>query len=306
MNNILITGANGFVGQSLITKLLEKKEQVYALTMSNTKKTEKLLGTSNIFKADLTNYNLIEKIIAKVMPQTIYHLAAYPDKGANMSDIKASFRSNVLGTLNLLMASNKVKYKSFIFAGSLKEYGNQPVPFKENYPLNPMSSYAASKTAAEQYCSLFISLNKPITCLRFATIYGPGQNQNTLISSVIKSALSNKDIMITSGEQARDFLYIDDAVGALIKSANKLHPQGEVYNIGSGSEISIIDIVKKLVILCKSKSQIKRGAVLQRRNEVMHMYGDILKAKNTLKWIPKTSLDEGLLKKIAWFRSTRV
>lgn len=306
MSNILVTGASGFIGKSLIAKLLKRKEQVHAIVMSNTHPLKKLLGTSRVYRADLSNYSLIEKIITKIMPQIIFHLAAYPDKGNDLKDIQATFRSNVLGTLNLLMASNRINYENFVFAGSFKEYGDQPVPFKENYRLNPLSSYATSKAAAEQYCDLFQSFGKPITRLRLATIYGPGQDQNTLISSVIKSALSNKKVMITTGEQTRDFLYVGDAVNALIKSAIIPSAKGEVYNIGSGSETRIADIVEKIVRLCKSNSQIRKGAVPQRINEVMHMYGDVSKAKKKLRWEPKTNLNEGLLKTIEWFRNTQV
>lgn len=304
MNKILVTGASGFIGKSLIPKLLERKEQVHAIVLTNAGPVRKLLGTSRVYKADLSNYSLIEKIIAKIMPQTIFHLAAYPDKENDIKNIQASFRSNVLGTFNLLMASKRIDYKSLVFAGSFKEYGNQPVPFKEDYKLNPKSPYAVSKAAAEHYCNLFHqSFGKPITCLRLATIYGPGQDQMTLISSVIKSALANKEVLITTGEQARDFLYVGDAVDAFIKASTIPAVKDKVYNIGSGNEITIEDIVEKIVKLCKSRSQIKKGAVQQRRNEIMHMYGDISKAKKTLRWEPKTSLDEGLSKTIEWFRN---
>lgn len=300
MSRILVTGASGFVGKHLIKRLFQN-EEIYGIVKSN-KAALRGLRLSKIYQADLSNYASVAKIITDANPDRIFHLAAYPDKGNNTGHIKAAFDSNVFGTLNLLMASRNINYKRFIFAGSYKEYGNKAVPFSEDSSLKPLSGYAASKAAAEQYCNLFQALGKPITMLRFATTYGPGQEQATLIASTIKSALLNEKIVITSGNQTRDFLYIDDAVSALIKSAYSPYAEGEIFNIGSGYEIKVKEIVKEIVKICKSKSKVKAGELPQRQNEVLHMYGNTAKAHKLLKWHPKTKLEDGLKRTVKWYK----
>lgn len=297
---ILITGAQGFIGKHLCNRLIQNKEQVYGVIRPNTQLLKRL-NNSHLYCADVADYPSVEKIVAKIKPDIFFHLAAYPDTSNDKHPIPAMFNSNVLGTFNLLMASKNIPYKRFIFVGSYKEYGNHPVPFKEDYELKPQSSYAASKAAAEQYCALFNSFGKPITRLRLATVYGPGQSQGTLIGHTIKSACTNAEIVTTSGTQARDFLYVDDAIEALMTAAYHPMAVGKVFNIGSGYETSVKEMVETIVKLCRSKSKINR-CLSQRVNDPPHMYGDISKARKLLNWSPTTSLDDGLKKTIEGHR----
>jgi len=300
---ILVTGASGFIGKNLIKKLLQGSEQVYGIVKSDIKPLKDLLSASRIYKLDLSNYHLVEKAVKKIKPDIIFHLSAYPDKGNKPEHIINTFSSNVVGTFNLLRATSNLNYKRLVFSGSYKEYGSQPVPFKEHYILNPLSCYAASKAAAEAYCKLFHSMGKPIVRLRFSTVYGPGQRGTAaLIPMTIQNALKGKEIIVTSGNQARDFIHIDDTVDALIKSASIPHAVGEALNIGSGYEIQIKKVVETIVNLCRSKSAVKIGALPQRRNEVMHMFGDISKAARILNWQPNTKLETGLRNTIEWHK----
>src|SRR3989338_945970 len=230
---ILVTGASGFLGRHLIKKLAADNGQVYGIVNSRLTSVKGLIDQAKIYKANLSDYSSAEKIITKIKPDIIFHLAGYLGKSEGAEEIKHAFESNVLCTLNLLISGNAVNYSRLVFAGSYAEYGSQAVPFREEYKLNPASSYGTSKAVAELYCRLFQAYGKPITILRFSALYGPCQQISSLIPSVINSALAGKEIIMTQGTQSRDFLYVDDAVNALLKSAANPRAKGEIFNIGS-------------------------------------------------------------------------
>lgn len=299
---ILVTGASGFLGRHLVEKLVLDNQQVCCIVNSNPNSLKEFSGSARIYKVDLCDYNSAEKVIAKVKPGIIFHLAGYLGKSEDANEIRHAFESNVVSTLNLLTASNDINYSRFVFAGSYAEYGNQAVPFKEECRLDPVSSYGASKAAAETYCRLFQGYGKPVAILRFSALYGPYEQESSFIASAIRSSLAGKGIAMTQGNQTRDFLYVGDAVNALLKSAASRNAAGGIFNIGSGKEVQIRKIAEKIVKLCKSKSRINAGALPQRKNEVMRVYGDISKAKRLLEWHPETGLEDGLRKTIKWHR----
>lgn len=285
--NILITGANGFIGRNLIN-ILDKDNNIYSIDINETSLLNK--------KTTFFNIDITEKFELRESFDHIFHLAAFPDHLINLKNIEKSIKLNVQSTLNLL-TSIKNNYGSFVHIGSYKQYGVLPTPFKED-KTDPVNPYAISKDTTEKLLKL---LNLPIVFVRLSPVYGPFQKSPQLIPSIIESCITGKELNLTKGEQKRELTYIEDAISALIKAA-LIKPE-EVINIGCGKEYSIKELVKRIVNLTHSSIIPNFGALPYRDKEIFHMVGDNSKAKRLLNWEPKFDLEEGLIKTIDWYRN---
>ncbi len=307
---ILITGISGFIGKNLIKKLLKEDYIIYGIVknrkeIKKIKKYIKLLDSKRILKIDITNFKRLSRALRRIKPKYIIHLAALADPSRDIKNLEETFENNVIGTLNLLVASKDINYDKFINISTAEVYSSHKVPFKEGMKPNPVSPYSASKICSETYCNLFSrTYNKPITTLRFFLIYGPNQNTNTFIHAIINNALKNKDIIMTKGEQKREFTYVNDAVDAIIKTLKNKKSNFEIINIGSGKQHKLIDVAENVIKLTKSKSKIITS-LPYRKNELMEYQADTKKAFKLLKWRTKTSLEKGLIKTIEVYRNRK-
>lgn len=282
-NNILITGADGFIGRNLINNL--KNNNIYSIDINKSNFLDE--------KTTFLNIDLTKKFELKESFDYIFHLAAFPDSSINLENINKLIKLNIIGTLNLI---NSLKnFESFVHIGSYKQYGNLPVPYKEEQT-NPITPYAISKDATEKFLRL---LNLPIVFVRLSPSYGPFQKPPQLIPSIIESCLNGNELNLTKGEQKRELTYVEDITSALIKSA--LIKPKEILNIGYGKEYSIKEIVEKIIKLTNSSIVPNFGALPYRKNEVFRMLGDNSKTKKILNWQPKFDLEEGLKKTIEWY-----
>ncbi len=212
-------------------------------------------------------------------------------------------RVNIEGTKNLLEASRDIPYKCFINTGSSSEYGYKNNPMKETDSCNPVSYYAATKLASTNICKIFAEINnKPIVTLRLFSVFGPYEEPSRFIPTIMKSLIRGEKIKITSGNQRRDFVYIDDVSDAYLQAltlGRKI--KGEVCNIGTGEEYSNDKIVKNLFYVTKNKTEIKKGEYPKRTWDTPHWKADVLHAKKILGWKSKYTLDMGLTKTYSWF-----
>lgn len=295
---VLVTGGNGFIGSHLSKRLIEENADVFVIDKKKIKDTSDKI---RYYNADITKFEDIKKIVEKIQPEKIYHLAAYADVRRIPSLMDKMLQVNVLGTVNLLNALDG-RYDCFINTGTSEEYGAGQAPFKEDQIPMPVSPYSASKVATTMICQMYNrSLGHPTVTLRPFLIYGPNQSPTMLIPQVILSCLQKKPFKMTKGEQTRDFNYVDDVIDACIKASTTKRAIGEVINIGSGKEYKIIDVVKKIVKMMKNPIKVDVGAKPYRPGEVMHFYSSNIKAKEILGWHPKVDLDEGLRRTIKWY-----
>ncbi len=303
---VLVTGISGFICSHLARRLLEEGAEVYGLVRrsSNLWRIHDIKNQINLHYVDLRDFESVRKVVLDIEPQKIFHLAAYVDVSRSFEVMDEMIEVNIKGTLNLLRALDGIDYDCFINTGTCEEYGDNPVPFREDQVPSPVSPYSASKVSTTLFCQmLHKTMGLPIITVRPFLTYGHMQESNMLISSVIKKAVKRERFEMTEGEQTREFNYVDDIVDGFIKASVTKKAIGEIINICNGKEYKIKDVVVKILNIMGNPIEPLIGALPYRKGETMHFYCDNTKAKELLDWNPKVSLDEGLEKTINWYKN---
>ncbi|MBN2463324.1 MAG: SDR family NAD(P)-dependent oxidoreductase [Dehalococcoidia bacterium] len=301
----LVTGVSGFIGSHLARRLVREDAEVHGLARadSNLWRLEDIKDEIIIHHSDIRDFTTTRTIVAAIKPQKIFHLAAYVDTTRSPEVINEMVEVNLRGTLNLLRALNWINYDCFINTGASEEYGDNPAPFREDQIPNPSSPYSASKVSATAFCqTLHKTHGAPIITLRPFLTYGPGQEGNMLIPSLIKKTIMNEEFEMTKGEQTREFNYVDDIVDAYIRASIIPRAIGEIINIGNGLEYKVIGVVKMVLRLMESSLKPRVGALDYRHGEAWHFFCDNTKAKEILGWQPAVNLEDGLKNTINWSR----
>lgn len=311
--NVLVTGADGFIGSHIAKALVDKDADVVTIVRDLKKKSNiDILGLRskiNLVHGDIVNYADCERTINEYDVDFCFHIAAQALVGpANRSPL-STFESNIKGTWNILEVCRLSKtVRGIIVASSDKAYGQQKkLPYTEESPLVGYFPYDSSKVCAELLARCyFMTYNLPLAITRNANTYGPADtNMSRIIPDVITSLLRNQQPIIRSdGTPERDYMYIKDAVNAYLTLAENLHRKdviGQAFNFGSGKPIRVMDLYNKIIKLMEKS--IKPKILSQSKNEIDRQYLSIEKAKRVLKWQPEYSLDAGLKETIAWYKS---
>lgn len=305
MNNIyLVTGASGFVGANLVRRLVNNGKNVHILTR-NKKLNSRLFDIASkitVHEVDLLNPKLF-KIINRIKPTYIFHLAVYGSL-PNEKDMNDLINTNLLGTANLINALKQNKFKLMINTGSSSEYGIKKDPMQESDFLIPVNDYGIIKAATTMFASKEALRNSlPIITFRLFSPYGAYEHATRLIPSVILNALKNRPIKVGNKQSVRDFTFVDDAVDAYLLACRLKFNRGEIFNIATGKQHKISEVVETIINKTNSKSKIKWGtkAKQERQIEPNKWEADIKKSKKLLNWKPKYSLEQGLGKTIDWF-----
>lgn len=319
---ILITGGAGFIGSHLARRLLKEKNTVYVIDNLSTGsiKNIKDLRSNKKFKFymdTIMNKNVMEKLIKKV--DMIYHLAAAVGVKYIIDNPLESIKTNISGTEIVLELANKHGKKKILFASTSEVYGKNTstkVSFSENddrvmgSTLISRWSYACAK-ALDEFLALAYHREKkvPVIIARFFNICGPGQSgrYGMVIPRFVKHALLNQPITVYGdGKQTRSFTHVHDAVGAIIKLANKKNAIGKVFNLGSTYAISIEKLAKKIKKMTKSKSRILyipyEKAYEKGFEDMRHRRPNINKLKKAINFKPVYSIDDILNDTINFFR----
>jgi len=304
---ILVTGAAGFIGSHLTRRLLEEGAEVHILLRKDTDqfRIQDFLEDLTIWYGDLKDFQGICSCIRGSRPQIIFHLAALLNVSRASELIESMIDVNIKGTLNLLrgVIKENITLEFFINTGSSEEYGNGPVPFSEDQREIPVSPYSASKVAATYFCQMiYRSMGLPIVTLRPFLVYGPDQDTDMFIPSLIQHCLEGKDFPMTEGDQTREFNYIDDIVEAYLLAVICPQAVGEVINIGNGIEYTIRDVAEKIVHMMGDPIKLLVGALPKRPGETDHFFCNNEKARKLLGWSPKINIDEGLERTIEWYK----
>jgi len=307
--NILVTGATGFVGANLVRRLIKNKNKIHIILRktSDTWRINDVKEKLNIYYADLNNNKELNKVIQRIKPNIIYHLATYGSYPFHRENSLKILETNILGTYNLLNACIDYGFNAFINIGSSSEYGVKSNPMSENDLLEPNSYYGVAKASQTLLCqSLAKNNNLPIVNLRLFSPYGPYEEPTRLIPILINSCLIGKDLNLVSKKTVRDFNFIDDIVDAFLKTAsnaNKL--SGEILNIANGKQRTLEEVVSLIINLTKSKSKLNWGGMKDYSPETGIWEADISKAKKLLKWQPNYDLERGIKETINWFKKNR-
>lgn len=302
----LITGSSGFVGSYLLRKIIEKNlGEVHILLRSTSKcwRIQDLLSKCHVHQVDLMNKEELKKVVKKINPTIIYHLAAY---GAYPFQTEAQpiLETNLMGTWNLLEATKDIPYKLFINTGSSSEYGFKSKPMKETDILEPASYYAVSKAATTQLCAYFAkSEHKPVVTFRLFSVYGPYEEPSRLIPTLMMALRNKTPMQLVSPKTSRDMIYIDDVVHAYLSVAKLSKLCGDAINIGTGKQSTIKQIVQESQKASKKKTEFRWGTMDQRIWDTNIWVADSTKLQKVLHWKPQTTLLKGLTLTWKWFET---
>lgn len=301
----LVTGASGFVGSGVARKLATLGCEVHVLVRPEAD-AWRLEGVENEIHwhfADLTDGERVREIVAAAAPTVIYHFAthgAYP----NQTDADRIILTGVFGTWNLLKACAAVDYKLFVNIGSSSEYGSKEFAMRETDALAPRSYYAVAKCAqtlvSEQTA---LAEGRPINTLRLFSVYGPYEEPSRLVPAVVERCLERSELDLVSPDTARDFIYIDDVVDACLQIGQLSLQRGEVFNVGTGTQSTVRDVVNAAVEAAHAKVKINWGRMGARPWDTNTWVADVSKARRVLKWSAVTSLAEGIAKTVEWRRA---
>lgn len=300
-----ITGATGFVGARLANRLVEMGIETHLSIRdsSNLWRLQPFQSKVHLHKLDLSSEQNIHQVLNDVKPDYVFHSACYGGF-VEENDPNKILNTNILATQFLLDSCTKLAIKKFVYIGSSSEYGLQSVPMLEDLATNPNSIYAIGKLAATHLTQFYArEKNLPATVLRIFSPYGMFDSPKRLIPQVIKSCLLNKPLLLGSGKQVRDFIYIEDLIDAFVLSLNNSASNGEIINLGSGIQRSIYETVQSIFELLNHPIEAQWNYHKDRGNEPVSWVADITKSDQILGWKPKTSFTTGLNATIAWLKN---
>lgn len=322
--NWLITGGCGFIGRALISRLLlSDKNRVRVIdnlsvgtrddlgevddfvTYSSGMDAREWVSDLMLVEGDILDDELVKTVT--IGADVVVHLAANTGVGPSVQDPKQDCLANVIGTLNVLEACRLSKVMRFVFASSGAPLGVQIPPLHESLAPHPASPYGASKLAGEGYCSAYYHcFGIETVALRFGNVYGEGSgHKQSVVAKFIKEAMENKVLEIYGdGNQTRDFIYISDLIDAIRLSAISEDVGGEVFQIASANETTILELVGLLLPQLEIEG-IKTPSTYfgeKRVGDVMRNFSDTSKALKRLGWSPKVSLSDGLQKTVRYFK----
>jgi len=311
MAKYLVTGAAGFIGSSLVRALLERGEQVRGIDNFATGKRENLqgvLGKIDFRQVDILDLEALRQSCEDV--DFVLHQAAIPSVPKSVLDPLGSNRTNVDGTVNVLVAARDAQVKRVVYAASSSAYGDTPtLPKHEAMTPNPISPYAVAKLTGEYYMiSFYRCYGLETVCLRYFNIFGPRQDPSSPYSGVLaKFSLQmlrgEQPTIFGDGEQSRDFNYIDNAVSAnlLACTAPGSECAGRVFNIATGKRATLNETFELMKPLTGYAGAIKYGP--ERGGDIKHSLADITLAQKHLGYKPLVSFEEGLRRTVEWYRS---
>lgn len=308
---VLVTGSEGFIGSHLTERLVELGADVTALVQYNSFNNwgwidnfdRNVKESIKVVTGDVREYDGIKKIVKG--QDVVFHLAALIAIPYSYLSPMAYVRTNVEGTTNVLEACKEYDIQKIVHTSTSETYGTALyVPIDEKHPMQGQSPYSASKIGADKIAeSYYRSFNIPVATIRPFNTYGPRQSARAVIPTIISQIQSGKtEIKLGSLTPTRDFNYVKDTAEAFIKIAESDRTVGEVINAGSNHEISIGDLVKKIIKLCNKNVSIvcDEDRLRPEKSEVNRLWADNTKIKQLTSWKPNYTLDEGLAETIAW------
>ncbi len=306
MKRYLVTGGAGFIGSHLVRALLEQGDFVRVLDNFSTGKRENLAGLSvELVQADLRDPARVAESVNNI--DYVFHEAAFVSVPQSMDEPLTCFDVNQRGTETLLEAARKAGVKRVVLASSAAVYGDlETMPLEEHFPLRPLSPYAVSKRVDELYAEMYTrSFGLEVVALRYFNVYGPRQRPDSMYAAAVpifaRRLLDDKPVTIYGdGGQTRDLIYVGDVVRANLAASQHPSAPGQVFNICTGGETRIIDLIEVLLDLFPSAPAPEFAPA--RAGDIYRSVGSPQKAADLLGFKPQTSLAEGLNAVVDWMK----
>ena len=309
---VLVTGATGLVGSHLVARLLEAEAEVGVLLRDRDLRSD-LFRSGNIdrvavIEGELESIADVERAIAESGASVVFHLGAQTLVGVGLNAPLLTLESNVRGTYNVLEAARRQSVERVVIASSDKAYGQSDHAYTEDDPLRASSPYDVSKAAGDLIAqSYHATYGMRLGIVRCGNIYGGGDlNWSRIVPGTIRSFIKGEPPEIRSdGTYVRDYIYIADVVDAYLAVAEALdRPEvnGEAFNFASGSQVSVLEMVKTIAKLMGGRLPEPRVLNIA-KNEIKEQRLSTEKAKRVLGWKPRVSLEDGLRSTIEWYRA---
>jgi dTDP-glucose 4,6-dehydratase len=309
---VLVTGAGGFIASHLVEALLRRGAGVRAFVRYNSRGDIGLLthldprdlSTIEIIAGDLRDLPAVQAAAKGV--DLIFHLGALIAIPYSYLHPAEVVESNVIGTLNVLLAARDLGIAKVIHTSTSEVYGTaQRVPIDESHPLQGQSPYSASKIGADKLAeSFYCAYGLPVVTVRPFNTYGPRQSARAVIPTIISQALTRDELHLGSLETCRDFTYVSDTVNGFLCAAEAQGVEGETFNLGTGREVSVAELVQAVGKLLGRELPVVQEEVRLRpeKSEVMRLLSDNRKAKARLGWQQQVPLEQGLSLTVEWIR----
>lgn len=301
---VLVTGGAGFIGSHVVDRLVQEGHDVVIVDNLSTGKRRNINRAARFCKMDIQSWRL-ERVFRNERPNIVMHFAAQMDVRKSVEDPVFDAQVNILGMLNVLQQAVRHGVRKVVFSSSGGAiYGEQDVyPAPESHATKPLSPYGISKLCGEQYLSYYQRVSGlQVVNLRYANVYGPRQDPDGeagVVAIFIQKLLNNEQAIIHgNGRQTRDFVYVEDVVEANLAVMGP-DTQG-TYNVGTGQETSINDLMRILIEHTGSTGKEVHGPA--KRGEQARSVIDASKLHQELSWEPRTELSEGLKRTVDYFR----
>ena len=305
MRRALVTGGAGFIGSALVRLLVERGYAVRAYDDLSGGSVANLEGTdAELVEGDVCD---VEALVRSARGcDLVFHLAAGAGVLPSIEDPFGDFDLNARGTLAALWAAREVGAGRFVFSSSNAPLGAGAYPAGEEKPVAPLSPYGASKAAGEAYCSAFHgAYGLDAVAVRFSNAYGPRSvHKSSVVALFIRRLLAGEELVVYGdGDQTRDFVYVSDLVDGLLRAAETDGVGGEIFQLASGVETSVNELVSLLGEVAGLEPRVRRASA--RPGEILRNYSLIEKAQHRLGYSPAVALEDGLRRTWAWFSSLR-
>lgn len=301
---IMVTGGAGFIGSNIVDRMLSLGHEVAIIDNLSTGKSLNLNREAKLFKIDILNNEILEKIFYEFKPEICIHHAAQTDVQSSIKSPYFDCSSNILGSINILNSCIKNDVKKIIYSSSAAVYGT-PIylPIDENHPLNPISFYGISKLTPENYIKIYSELyGLKYTIFRYSNVYGIRQNckgEGGVIAIFFNKLINKKNpIIFGDGNQTRDFIYVKDVAEANV--AALAYGNSSIVNISTNTRISINELLNKIsnIIGKPLKEEYKE----EKKGDIKHSCLNNSLAKEVLNWKPVYSLDMGLKESCEYYK----
>lgn len=311
--NVVVTGAGGFIGSHLTEELVRRGANVKAFVHYNSRNNWGLLELSEksiLEKVEVVAGDITDPFFVKIVTKDtdiVFHLAALIGIPYSYTAPESYVNVNIKGTLNVLQAGLENNIGKIVHTSTSETYGTaEYTPIDELHPLKGQSPYSASKIGADKLAeSYFRSFDLPVATIRPFNTFGPRQSARAIIPTIITQAMVKSEVHIGSLSPVRDLTFVKDTVNGFIEVGTSEKSVGEVINVGTGSGVTIGELLKKILrILEKDEIPVfeDKDRVRPDRSEVMELICDNSKAKHLLNWSPKYTLNEGLAETIEWMQ----
>ncbi len=302
----LVTGGTGFIGSALAEGLLQEGWGVRVLDNFLTSSEDNVPAGVELIRGDIRNLDATRGACRGI--DVVFHQAAFRSVPKSVDDPTLSNSCNVTGTLHVLIAAEETGVRRVVYASSSSVYGEPEEPVnKEDMAPQPLSPYAVTKLAGENYCRVWSHIKQLSTVsLRYFNVFGPGQRPESMYAAVFPafiSALMEKrpPEVHWDGEQARDFTYIDDVVRAnVLAGTADGRVDGQVINIGGGQPKTVNDVLN--VVSASARRWIDPVRTPKRAGDVRRTHADISRARELLGWEPEANWEEAVAATVSWFK----